>query len=144
MSGIHSAEPRIASRRAAQTVAPLLTAGGFFLAPAPRMPPVLAHGGAASPAAAPAARPELELQVGHNGGVVGVAFFRDGKRVVSAGGDTIKLWATRTGALQRTLSAHLGTLVARALSPDGKTLVSGGEDGTLRFWDAETGMAGPV
>ncbi len=34
---------------------------------------------------------------------------------------------------------HAGAVNAVALSPDGQTLVSAGDDRTLRFWDAQTG-----
>jgi WD40 repeat protein len=34
-----------------------------------------------------------------------------------------------------TLTGHRGQINAVALSPDGQTLVSGGTDGTIRFWN---------
>ncbi len=34
---------------------------------------------------------------------------------------------------------HDGTVLAAAFSPDGKTIVTGGNDKTLRFWDSENG-----
>jgi len=36
---------------------------------------------------------------------------------------------------------HTGWVAAVAVSPDGKLVVSGSEDGTLRFWDAADGKA---
>src|SRR5205807_10478898 len=39
-----------------------------------------------------------------------------------------------------TLTGHTGVVVAVAFLPDGKTLVSGGADRTLRAWDVETGQ----
>jgi WD40 repeat protein len=43
--------------------------------------------------------------------------------------------------LERLLSGHEDVIRTLAFSPDGKTLASGGEDGTIRFWDTETGEA---
>jgi WD40 repeat protein len=36
-------------------------------------------------------------------------------------------------------AAHLGTVQAIAFSPDGKCLATGGQEGTIRLWDAVTG-----
>jgi len=41
--------------------------------------------------------------------------------------------------LMRTLGAHSDKVSCVAFLPDGKKLVSGGEDRTLRIWDAQTG-----
>jgi WD40 repeat protein/serine/threonine protein kinase len=41
---------------------------------------------------------------------------------------------------QRTLRGHTGPVHSVAFSPDGKRLVSGGYDGTVKVWDAQTGQ----
>jgi hypothetical protein len=41
--------------------------------------------------------------------------------------------------LRLTLRGHQGPVWSVAFAPDGKTLATGSDDGTLRFWDAQTG-----
>lgn len=45
-----------------------------------------------------------------------------------------------TGPEIRILRGHTATVSALAMSPDGKKIASGAEDGTLRIWDARTGV----
>ncbi len=42
---------------------------------------------------------------------------------------------------RRTLRGHKGAVYHAGFSPDGKTLVSCGQDGTVRFWDVATGQS---
>ena len=44
-----------------------------------------------------------------------------------------------SGRLLHTLTGHTGGVWAVAWSPDGTRLVSGGDDGTVRVWEAESG-----
>jgi WD40 repeat protein len=43
-------------------------------------------------------------------------------------------------ALRRVLAGHVGKVGAVAIAPDGSWLASGGDDGTVRIWDAATGQ----
>ena len=88
-----------------------------------------------------------------------VAFSSDGKSIVSGSDDqTIKVWDAGTPAcliphLAQNLSAptlaaaslelkaekqsaHSGAIYSVGFSPDGKTIVSGSSDKTLKVWDA--------
>ncbi len=50
------------------------------------------------------------------------------------------MWDVRKGTELLTLSGHLGAAVACAFSEDGKRIVSGSFDSTLRIWDANEGQ----
>jgi COMPASS component SWD3 len=74
----------------------------------------------------------------HKNGVFAAIVTPDGQTLVSTGADnTIKLWNIKTGKLQRSLKAEAHVL---AVSPDSKTLFSGGENGgKIRIWNLATG-----
>jgi WD40 repeat protein len=75
---------------------------------------------------------------GHTGGVFGVAFFPDGRRVVTGSADrTLKIWDARTGRVLRTLKGHAAGIGSVALSPDGCRILTGSQDGTAKLWGAE-------
>lgn len=51
----------------------------------------------------------------------------------------INLWKVATGALVRTISAHVGTVWALAFSHNGKVLASAGDDALVNLWEVDTG-----
>ena len=72
-----------------------------------------------------------------------MAFSPDGKTVCSprpATRWTARLWDAATGKpIGRPLMHQGGSSIAVAFSPDGKTVLTGGDDQTARLWDAATG-----
>ncbi|MGL5876314.1 MAG: WD40 repeat domain-containing protein, partial [Xenococcaceae cyanobacterium] len=66
--------------------------------------------------------------------VTGVVFSADGKIVSSSWDKTIKLWQVDTGKLIETLEGHAKEIVSTTISLDGKTIVSGSADGSIKVW----------
>jgi WD40 repeat protein len=69
-----------------------------------------------------------------------VAFYPDGKRVLSGSDDfMVRIWDAEIGEEQAPLEGHHDRVRSVAWSPDGKRVLSGSRDETIRIWDMATG-----
>jgi RNA polymerase sigma factor (sigma-70 family) len=92
-------------------------------------------------------RKKAELK--HNWPVVSLAFSRDGRVLAAAGGKhdqaslnwivqapgEVKFWDVRSAKELATMQSDPAPALPVAFSPDGKTLVTGAADGTVKLWD---------
>lgn len=74
-------------------------------------------------------------------GANALALAHDGRTFAVAFASVVELWDVLARRPMRQLRGHTAPVRAIAFSPDGRTLVSGSDDGTAIVWDA-TGLAG--
>jgi WD40 repeat protein/beta-lactamase regulating signal transducer with metallopeptidase domain len=70
-----------------------------------------------------------------------LAISQDGKYVASTSGSTVRLWEITSGKELQLTEGHRRTPIILALSHDGKTVVSWGDDRVVRRWDAASGKS---
>jgi RNA polymerase sigma factor (sigma-70 family) len=69
-----------------------------------------------------------------------ITFSPDGTMLAAARRENVQLLSARTGEPIRQMKGHAGWIGALVFSVDGKTLISGGSDRTMRFWSVATGQ----
>jgi WD40 repeat protein len=81
----------------------------------------------------------LRTLEGHISVVTALAFTSGGLLASASFDESIRLWDVSTGRLIRRFAGHPGAARAVAFEPDGKHIISGGDDRLVRRWDAESG-----
>ena len=80
-----------------------------------------------------------EIIVNNNFWVFGISFHPNGRAIATANADkTIKIFDLTSGELLKTLTGHSSEVNAVTYSPDGKYIVSGSRDNSVKLWNAET------
>ena len=69
--------------------------------------------------------------------VMAAAFSPDSRRIASASGNDVRLWAADGLGEPLVLRGHGGTVRSAAFSPDGQRVVSASDDRTVRIWNAD-------
>jgi len=82
---------------------------------------------------------KLSSLVGHQEAVYALAFASDGRTLASVCLDRTLLWDMRTRKELRRSKRRKGTSDVTTFSLDGKNLISGGGDKTIRQWETATG-----
>jgi WD40 repeat protein len=82
---------------------------------------------------------QLLSNLNHEGHVFALAFFPDGKRVITGGSKIVKLWDVANGQLRNRLPDCPVDFHSMVLAANGKTMALGGGDPTVRIWEAGSG-----
>jgi WD40 repeat protein len=74
----------------------------------------------------------------HTGGIYSMAWSLNGQHIASSSWQEVRVWdiVQPAGKTLNTYSDHTGAVHAVAWSHDGKRIASGGDDMTVRIWQA--------
>ena len=82
----------------------------------------------------------VEHVMHHPDNVFSAAFSSDGTRVVSGStGNTVRIWKSTTGEMERILEGHSDWVESVAFSSDGTHVISGSADKLVLIWNGNTG-----
>ncbi len=84
-------------------------------------------------------KPDVFPQLGHSAAVSSVSFSPDGRFILSASYDILKLWDVASGREVRTFTGHSAVIRSVVFSPDGRCALSGSDDKSLKLWDVASG-----
>lgn len=75
---------------------------------------------------------------GHGDSINAIAYSPDGETIASASDDgTVRLWNANTGEQLRVFEGHRGPVKSLVITPDGQTLIAGGDH--IVLWNLNTG-----
>jgi WD40 repeat protein/class 3 adenylate cyclase len=80
---------------------------------------------------------QLVAELPHAGPVFDTAFGPDGRFLVTASGDAPTIWDLESQRSLVQLFGHTGGVITVDFSPDGTSILSGGEDRSIRIWRCE-------
>jgi len=85
-------------------------------------------------AASQSSRPELFLQLPHQGAVLDADFAPNGDYATAGQDGTVRIWSGESGLLSAVLAAHTKGAFACRFDPSGRYLATAGADGHVRIW----------
>ncbi len=69
-----------------------------------------------------------------------ITFSTDGRYLASAHADEVRIWNLKAAPERIRLAGHPHAIPTTVYGPSGKTVITGGKDASIQWWDAETGQ----